>query len=323
MADLEDLFKGLDRFVGGVRELQIGRALNSANEQVQQIRSTETDVAQKQNALRDVANQLTMNLTQLGTPASQIENVASTIAPKPPTIQTNEQGLAYAQTAGDQNLVDFFQKQIKSERDFQLQKAKEGATLRTDNSLNKERRARLSKTQDAFTRFGKDFTKAKAQAQNAIKLLDSNNPITAGAVKVLILRASGEVGNSTEAEKEPFAGRQDLVSKMKRWANLSATSQLPEGDKEALKEIAKMYLEVGDKAQVNFGEDLAGQLGVTEYYQGTPQEDLYKLVTGKSHPGGLNPQQPQEAQAQPAGGLGQPGSLKSLLIPRGGVGGRR
>jgi len=91
--ELQDLFSAFDRFNSGLKQLQLSRTLNNANETVQEIRDSDAESDQKTKALRALGQQVTFNLTGLGVPASQIAGLTETFAPKVQIPQSLFQGL--------------------------------------------------------------------------------------------------------------------------------------------------------------------------------------------------------------------------------------
>ena len=55
-----------------------------------------------------------------------------------------------------------------------------------------------------------------AQADNVIQLVQSDNPIGHSAIPTFMARASGEVGNLSEADKAPFGGSQALSARIQQ-----------------------------------------------------------------------------------------------------------
>jgi hypothetical protein len=82
MAGNDDLFNALNMLQSGAKTLFTQRAISSANDQVQQIKSSELDQTKQRAALQGVANQITTHLASLGTPATTIQEVAGALGPK-------------------------------------------------------------------------------------------------------------------------------------------------------------------------------------------------------------------------------------------------
>jgi hypothetical protein len=79
---MNDLYQALQMFSSGVKEYQTSRAINSANDYVQQLKASDMNDQQKRAALQDVSNQLVTHLAASGTPATTLQAVAGAIGPK-------------------------------------------------------------------------------------------------------------------------------------------------------------------------------------------------------------------------------------------------
>lgn len=106
---MDDLFTALKMFQDGVQTLQTQRAITSANEQVNQIKAAEGNEMQKRSMLQNLSNQLVGHLAGLGAPATTIEQVKGTIAPK--QFANANQMFMESQLTGDSNLAGAAQKQ--------------------------------------------------------------------------------------------------------------------------------------------------------------------------------------------------------------------
>jgi len=102
MAGNDELFKALEMFSSGVQSLQLSRAINSANEKVQQIKTMETDDAKQRVALQETANQLALQMHALGAPVSQIQSAAGFVGPK--QFATNDQAALEANLTNNQSM---------------------------------------------------------------------------------------------------------------------------------------------------------------------------------------------------------------------------
>lgn len=281
MAGLDDLLKGFQVFKEGVQELQTSRAIQGASEQVEQIRQQESDQFEQMKQVRQVAGNLTLQLTQLGRPASQIEQVVGAYTgPKPETVQTYEQGLSQALNRGDKEGFTQFKSLIDEERAAKLKQANASATLKFDNKQNSQKITHIGKVQTQYNSLTKDILKARQQAGKAVEMIRSGNKIAPEAVKVLLARASGDVGNLTETEKNVFGGSQALWDKIKQAVATGTTSQLIEGNKEELAKLAEMYVANADAALQERAEGLHGQMAYHPLFQGDDPELLWNQITG-------------------------------------------
>jgi hypothetical protein len=85
MADIDEISKAFGMFNDGVRSLQLQRSLNDANDQVQQIKSSELKEADQVQQIRGVANDLTRRLVGMGVNAASIEEVSNSFKPQQPS----------------------------------------------------------------------------------------------------------------------------------------------------------------------------------------------------------------------------------------------
>ena len=120
MADL-DLKDALLMFQGGLRDLAQSNAINEANSVVQQIRTSSLKDQEKQAELQNVANQLTMRLTQSGASPQAIAQSAEALSPAPP--KDAQEALLRGMVKGDKlseeagmRLLSLTQKPEKKER---------------------------------------------------------------------------------------------------------------------------------------------------------------------------------------------------------------
>lgn len=117
-----------------------------------------------------------------------------------------------------------------------LQALRYGTMFGSRKDQEAEREAkRKDKRNDERTkivdRFNADASVKKAQqsidAANTIRgLVDSGNPIAAAAIPTFMARASGEVGNLSEADKQPFGGSQAIYAKIEAAAKQAADGKL-------------------------------------------------------------------------------------------------
>lgn len=282
MAFLDDLAKATAMFKENAEGLALQRSIGRANEAVQQIKAAEGNEQQKRSQLQQLANALTMDLASVGAPAERIALVAQSIAPKSPMFQTPEQALINEGATPEQRKAA----EGLIARDEKLKLGLKGMeinamTSKQDKTEAKERSKQLAQFQKQFVTGKQNIDKALVQARNATRLLDSGNPLTAGAIGTMLARASGEVGNLTEAERAVFEGRQDLVSVAKRLLTKRAFSDLPKADKEALREIAQIYTSSGETLLKAHAETLANQASLLPSVGGTVDE-LLPVITGNT-----------------------------------------
>lgn len=92
MAGNSELFEALKMFNDGVQTLATQRAITQANEQVQQIKTSELDEAKKRAQIFGISQGLASQLATFGTPATTIQATAGALMPQldPLTQAENE-----------------------------------------------------------------------------------------------------------------------------------------------------------------------------------------------------------------------------------------
>lgn len=176
MSGNDDLFKALDMFKSGVKELQFSRAIASANDQVQQIKAAEGNEQQKRAQLQDLSNQLVTHMAGMGTPATTIAAVQGAIAPK---TYTNANAMSLdAQLTGNTSLAA----EAKAQQDFEEDPLKKRLAMQLQKvgSMHNEERA-LESNQKTMSAWGDKLEPALASSRSAFGQMAN----TIGGVKRL------------------------------------------------------------------------------------------------------------------------------------------
>lgn len=137
---MDDLFKALNMFSEGVKDLQTRRTINGANDQVQEIKASDLKEEEKQSQYKQVANQLTIKMAGLGVPATTIQAVGGAVRNDPTdfeqAIKMNE--LQNNQAVQKQKADQAFQTQQKElDRQNALEIAKTKVQGQLDNTDKK------------------------------------------------------------------------------------------------------------------------------------------------------------------------------------------
>lgn len=272
MPNFQDLTQSLGMLQQGVQGLSLQRAITGANDQVQQIRNSELKDNEKMTQLRGVAQDLTMHMAGLGVAPDRIAQVAERVAPNPSLMQSPEEAVLNGtpdQAKAGQGLIA-----------QQFAQKKELAEMMATGKLAKEGRGALVGYQKEYDKELAPMQKAQSQAANAMQLLQSGSPMTPSAIKVLIARASGDVGKIPVAEMNFFQGKADLISRLKRSLDINANSELPEGDRQALIGLVGGYQQVSELAQQQIADKVAGQAASHPLLAGQDMDSLVRQVTG-------------------------------------------
>lgn len=100
---MDDLFKSMQMFSQGVKELQFSNALREANSQVQQVKQSALKEEEQRAQLGQIANNLTTYMAQIGTPATTMQVIAGAMGPK--RYSNPGEAAMEAALSGDQRLM--------------------------------------------------------------------------------------------------------------------------------------------------------------------------------------------------------------------------
>ena len=227
MSGLDDFIKGATLFKQGMQELAVNNALQDATKKIQDVNALMADENDRLAASTQVANELAMRMAASGADAAKIEATAGRMGVGA-GAQFNAQYQREAQAST--------QKFNASESALDRKNAYDIALLGLAKSQNAAA-GKLDKEQDklvidAGTKFesaAKKHLEAVGQARSAKALLASGNPIADNAIGTFMARATGEVGNLTEAERKPFTGSMDIRSQlsqaMQQWKSGTLTAK--------------------------------------------------------------------------------------------------
>jgi hypothetical protein len=147
MCPMDDLYQALSMFKQGASDLATARAISGANEQVEQIKSSELDEQAKRAALTDVSHQLVSHMMMTGAPVERAQAAAGAFAPK--TFANANAMNAEAVLTGDPSLAA----QAMQQRDFETNPKFELAKLKAQHSPLDDayKAAKFKEVEDAHT----------------------------------------------------------------------------------------------------------------------------------------------------------------------------
>ena len=128
------------------------------------------------------------------------------------------------------NMASVFPSGVPKEAVTSALSGSRSSNLEDDREIRRKERRSNERTV-LVNRFNSDKSVQKSQqsidAANIIReLATSGNPIAAGAIPTYMARASGEVGNLSEADKAPFGGSRSILSRLEASLTQAATGQL-------------------------------------------------------------------------------------------------
>jgi len=150
------------------------------------------------------------------------------------------------------------------------------------------------------------------EATTALKLLAQNNPVADQAIGTFMARASGEVGNLTEAEREMFRGSPAITRLASALFRKRSAGLITEADRADIARLATAMRQANVNAVRKKALKVSGQTSriINKIGKGFSKEDVNDiLVPGFEE---VPQQQPQRAP-QGASLTSPPTSLKSFL----------
>lgn len=279
MAGLDDLYKALGVFQEGMQQFAITQGVNQATQAVDQLNQAGLSELQKRQEQQKIAQQLAMRMTQAGANASQIQTAVGAIGPTP--IKDSNDAYQQAVATGDKDLMkmakdmqgfenkpgmdkqDDQQSFLASESAKERQLKRELAVAKKDNKLSDQELKQVMDAQKKLESSAKKNFEGYTQAQIAGSMLDElgQNPVAMEAIKTFLARATGEVGNLTDAEREAFGGSRAIIQRVRRMASKLATGLPTEEDKKELRELTEVFASSNKRAIEGTADRMAKQLG--------------------------------------------------------------
>lgn len=266
---LDDVLKGLKAFDEGLTQYAASGALAQANEQVQQLNqqfmSGQIEKQEMNQGLSALSQGLTSQLGQAGLPASQIQTLAGAIAPDLVSATAQAQLDAAAQQQEDRFKFE------GGQRDKDRQLKRDSMRAEGDSRLSTKQNDRIFAATKDFNSRTKNLKTSIRQADMAITQLATNNPIVSKAIQTFMAKATGEVGNLTEAEREPFGGKNSILAKLARITSIGIGGQIPDSDKKFLTDFATV---MKNNHQSHFDEEARTTAAQFESTIGLPKQEL-------------------------------------------------
>lgn len=237
MSGLDDLKKGMDLFRDEVNRFVTTSALGNARKQLNNLSNQQLKEDELMQAQQQVSDNLAMTLAGADVPATTIQQTAGRFGITAERRSVNQEAM---KRQDDQQAFQGGE----NAKNRQLQRDLAKTTLeaqfgKAGKRLSAQTASRLERGRKNFLRVGKKALEAVNQSHTALSLLSSGNPVADQAIKTFMARATGEVGNLTEAEREMFAGSPQLHRQAKRiWDRYLRTGKLAPGDRKDLIHLA-------------------------------------------------------------------------------------
>jgi len=112
-------------------------------------------------------------------------------------------------------------------------------------------------------------------ANTIIRLLEEGNPVADQSIPTFMARASGEVGNLSEADKAPFGGSRALVEQMSAIIQKASTGQLTPENREFVKQVASVFMRSANQNITSIAKRNAKQYSRAS---GIPEGEILDLI---------------------------------------------
>jgi len=298
MADLSEILSAFKALDSGVTRLATSKAIAGANEQVNQMNASIADEQERTMGLRQIANSLTMQLSQIGAPNEDIAQVSQSIAPKAPLIQSAEQGYISGTPLERQRSKEL----LDRERATRMEQIK----TMYGSKLDQKSLGILERSTAKFNSLSAKTFEALDASQKLFKAITNKESLTDEVLKTFAAKASGEVGNLTEAERNAFAGGRSLLDRIMRSTKKNIWGTLLDSDRQQLMNLAKIFNSGAKGALMRRADLLSGQASKLTGRDKAEVMDLMLPADALMLMEMGDPAVPGQASAPAPGGLGAP-----------------
>jgi hypothetical protein len=268
---LDDVIKAFGALNQGLQEAAITNATNQATREVEQIRHAEIADEEKRKAYSQAAQDLALQLSAAGAPASRIQTAFSALAPQQagtaqqailsddPTLRARGEEALGAQQARKESLISV--QAAEQRKTLSMKPAVSGAEQRQLNQM-------ILSQQDKFKKDNSDSFKALDAVKKLEGFLATNNPGAIEMGKTALLRLAGEVGRITDEDIKRAQLNPSLATKGARWIKAQILNKRLEVDAEEMSRLAKVLAEKTRETLTiragSFAKARAKRLGVDE-----------------------------------------------------------
>lgn len=285
MASIDEIIKAFGAFNEGLTQSATLRGIQEAKAQVDSINSQQLDFLTKRTQQEAVAKNLAMQLQSVGAPQSQVQGAYSAVAP-----QAFTPDLAYQEgmKTGDKDLITFAEKarrfemlnqremndadnaaryeQLKLQRDLRKDALKAREEDKDQNLIDS--RVKLFNQDD----YKKKYLDGIEMAKTAMESLSSDNAVADAAAINQLVKASGDTGVITEADRQVFA-RGDWFNVLKKITSQATTGKLDDETRANLLKLSQLYQRRSGEKLKGVVDQYASQLARRT---GRPMDELRK-----------------------------------------------
>lgn len=234
LANNDDLYKALDMFGEGLKQYQVGQAVNEASGKLAQLKAQNLKEADELKQKAEIGNLLSLRLTGVGASAEQIEGATRGLVVPGTTQATNQ-----FQGQSQEKKQKFDAEQGALERENKLQIA--GIRTQAQNKIN-DKTVKFLKDQNAqFQKIAGPAIDSLNNINLAKESLSSGNPIADTAVVNFLARASSEKGPLTESDKAQFGGSKAFTDRAAQFAENLKSGKLTDKNRAFATQLLNIY----------------------------------------------------------------------------------
>lgn len=282
---IQDLMQAFSQFGEAAQEYGATRGIEDATKAVQQITADkQMDMGQKLEQQNIIAQQLQSRLAGLNRPQAQIAAAVGSIAPSIPKTSAEARQKAFAATNKEDQMfweskADIMEQMtgkgelaeklplLQQEQDFALERLRvqnaatqKAASIKAELSLGKEEQQRLFEVSRQYEEKATPIRQAIRQAGTARQLLASGNPVGESAAINGLVKASGDTGVITEADREAFGGSKAYLSRLNRAASQATKGKLDKESRDFLIQVANVFEQKQAKELENYADRFTGRV---------------------------------------------------------------
>lgn len=158
---------------------------------------------------------------------------------------------------------------INEDRDLSRKGIEQDRALREEDRNTRIRETTVSKF-NANPAVRKNISSIES-ADNVLGLIAENSPLADRAIPTYMARASGEVGNLSEADKAPFGGTQAIMGRLNQVFEQASSGKLTPENREYVRQLAETMKRSATQNNSNHAKTFAAQYGKIGGF-GTPEQ---------------------------------------------------
>lgn len=290
---MDEFYKGAQMFLQGMGQLAQSNALDRAKSKLEEINTQQLDIAAKREAQQQLSQQLAFDFMKAQASEAKTQQAQQLFAPKQfsnadavileGTLSNNPKLVEMGKAADIATMQPQFQlaEMQQQAADKRLQATQEASFQRQERAIasqqERQKKTVLSDRQKEFNRLITKDKEAIASANQSLAMLNSKVSVMDEAIKTVLVRASGDVGNQTASERDQYAGGQDAAAKINRWLSIKTGGTIPESDRNQLKALVKL---MKNKASQKIKDQLDQSSGQISNIVGGDAEENAKALIG-------------------------------------------